>query len=432
MGRKRIGIILITSLIVTGVPWANVSYAAERDDILIETYETVPAAGYESELSEEETVPEGVVSETLATTPVSDEVSEGADQEEARPEGVVSMTLKTTAVESEGEENDPDKDTGKAGSKHEGTEATEVTGRSSMPDPAEIGMYAEDVINMVMPVVADETYDFVMDSDDLLSRFSDNKDEYEAASIYFNNTSGAKSHTNTSDVAMAKNKSSVPVLLYVTFQVENNYGWPVNFTDMDSVEADDGKNISFAIIPVSSNDVGEADDTDAEASDSRSEEGLEAGKDTLQDENAVIEEEGAEEALAEEEVLLDDEAVGDTADRTSADDKYRLFRDKMISIDENGRAEMILYLPGTPDNFDVMGDKYLAKEDAVWSSLGFAITGACNRNADWREVDDRSALGENIGIHISYRMDLLTEEQQAWIDEGHGPDPETGIITFDD
>lgn len=366
MGRKRIGILLVTSMIVTGVPWASVSYAAERDDILSETYDTVIVE--DQTPAEDNTVREGVVSETVMTTPVTEEESGDAQ----RPDGVTSMTLKTTAESKEDENGDE-------GS--EGTETMDVTGRSSMPDPSELGLYAEDIVNMVMPVVTDETYDFVMDSGDLLSRFSDNRDDYEKASLYFYNTTGEKSHTNTSDVAMAKNKSSVPVLLYVTFQVENEYGWDVNFTDMDSVEADEGKNISFAIIPVSSNNIKEENE--------------------------------------------DSEETGEP------DDGYRFFKDKMINIDENGKAEMILYLPGTPDNFDVVEGMYMAKDDAVWSSMGFAVTGACNTKADWSEFNDRVAQGESIGIHISYRMDTLTEEQKAWIEEGHGPDEETGVVMFD-
>ena len=244
-----------------------------------------------------------------------------------------------------------------------------------------------------MPVRPEDAYDFVMDSDDLLSRFSVYKDSYEKASLYFTNTTGEKAHTCISDVAMAKNKSSVPVLLYVTQQVENEYGWAVNYTDMDSVESDTGKNISFALIPVSANSVIPGDDTeDIKVEDQEGADGQEA-----------------ESALSED---------------------YKIFKDRMISIDETGKAEMILYLPGTPDNFDLINDKYMAKEDAVWSSLGFAVTGACNTKADWSEMDERSNAGETLGIHISYRMDLLSEEQEEMISNGLVADPETGVIVF--
>ena len=103
----------------------------------------------------------------------------------------------------------------------------------------------------------------------------------------------------------------------------------------------------------------------------------------------------------------------------------------MISIDETGKAEMVLYLDGTPDNFDLINDKYMAKEDAVWSSLGFAVTGACNTRADWSDVDERSDIGETLSIHISYRMDLLNEEQLEMLNDGLKPDPDTGVILFD-
>lgn len=377
MGKKKIGILLIASMIVTGLPWAQVSYAAENGDIIVETFETVPVDEPVTEV--EENNHEGIVNETYETTPVS-ETEAVSNEETTRPSGVVSMTLKTTAVEETPEDTDTDRENHET--KQEGTETVEVTGKSSLPDPSELGMYAEDVVNMIMPVISDETYNFVMDTDNLLSRFSDNKDDYEKASLYFNNTSGVKRHTNTSDAALAKNKSSVPVLMYVTLQVENYYGWDLNYTDMDSVEADEGRNISFALIPVSGNRI------------------------------------------------EDSEGEEDTSSDEQSNKEYTLLTDKKISIDETGKAEMVLYLPGTSDNFDIIEGMYMAKDDALWSSLGFAVTGTCNTKADWKDVDDKSAEGENIGIHISYRMDTLTEEQKAWIEEGNSPDPESGVILF--
>ncbi|MCR4806834.1 MAG: hypothetical protein K5857_04085 [Lachnospiraceae bacterium] len=367
MGKRDIGIILIISMIMTGLPWAGASYAAETDDILTETFETVPDEGYvEDTVGSDE-----VVSETVRTTPVE----EDSEDEGERPDGVVKMTLKTTAVADD----------------HEAVEE-EIRGSSSMPDPAELGIYNEDVINMVMPVIPEDTYDFVLDAQDLLSRFSVYRDAYTPSSLYFTNADGDEiSHSGLSDVAMAVNKSSVPVLLYVTLEVENEYGWPVTYTDMDSVEDDEENNLSFALIPVSSN---------------------------------KIETEDTKEAEEEADEGSDEEDAGE-------DNGYTLLEDQMINVDENGRARMVLYLDGTKDNFDIIADKYMAKEDAVWSSLGFAVTGACNRQADWKEMDKRSAEGENISIHISYRMDTLTEEQQAMIDEGLTPDPLSGVINFE-
>ena len=337
MERRKICVMLAISLALTGILGSGKSYASEIEDFITGSEETIP-------------VQNDVISETYRTIYANDDSSE---DDKDIPDDVVKMVVKTNPVDENGNE---------AG----GTETLEVTGESSMPDPSEMGLYAQDVVNMVMPVVSDETYDFVLDSQNLLSRYSVNKDSYEKSSLYFTNSTGDKMHTGISDPAIAKNKSTVPVLLYVTLQVENEYGWPVNYTDMDSVEADGKTNISFALIPVG----------------------------------------------------------GDDDDRI-------IYKDRMIAIDETGKAEMVLYLPGTVDNFDLIGDKYMAKEDADWSSLGFAITGACNTNANWSDINDRSEMGETLRIHVSYRMDLLDEEQEKMINNGLVPDPETGIISFD-
>ena len=90
----------------------------------------------------------------------------------------------------------------------------------------------------------------------------------------------------------------------------------------------------------------------------------------------------------------------------------------MICVDEDGKAEMALLLPGTADNFDIIDGRYMPKDDAVWSSLGFAVKGACNRQADWKEIDERAANGEVLNIHISYRMDTLTEEEKELLEAG--------------
>lgn len=384
MDRRKLSLFLTISLMLTGSLGAANTYASEELNIVSEVLETVPEN--DSVIREEGSeIRDGVVSGTYKTMPVSEDAKDALEDSSQYPEGVVQMVVRTTPVDEYGNEA-------------KGTETQEITGNSSMPDASELGLYAKDIVNMVMPVVPEDTYDFVMDTDDLLSRFSIYKDRYEQASLYFTNTMGEKTHTCISDAAMAKNKSSVPVLLYVTLQVENENGWPINYTDMDSVESDNEKNISFALVPVSTNavvlddngDFSKAEDTEAEETDT-------------------------------EDLKTDGNKQED----------YVICKDSKISIDETGKAEMILYLPGTPDNFDVINDKYMAKEDAVWSSLGFAVTGACNTRADWSEMDERSNAGEMLRIHVSYRMDLLSKEQEEMIANGLNPDPETGVIAFD-
>ncbi len=343
-----------------------------------------PLGGVESYASSlpENAVPEGVVQEVYETTPVASEpaLPEGVTQEvhetvpaegeNSLPEGVFSQVLETEPVIQGKElpegvtqtvyETVPSGDT---------EHSAEAMGHSSMPDMEELDIHAEDVVSMVMPVIPEGTYDFTLDPQDLLSRYSVYKEDYEQASIYFDNYTGEKLHTGTSDAAIAKNKSSVPVLLYVSLEVENKDGWDINYTDMASVEENHENNISFSLIPVS--------------------------------------------------------VDGKTGEQT-------FHYDHGISIDSSGKAEMILFLPGYRDNFDQVGEMFVAKEDAEWSSSGFAVTGRCNTNGDWRDENERSANGETLKLHIAYRMDSLTEEQSDSIEKGLAPDPETGVIQFND
>ncbi|HAG69363.1 MAG TPA: hypothetical protein DCL38_05255, partial [Lachnospiraceae bacterium] len=301
-----------------------------------EVYETVPT-------EEEKGLPEGITQEVYETTPVV--------QQKELPEGVIQEVYETTQV-----------------TEQEGlSQSAQALGRSSMPDMEELDIHAEDVVSMVMPVIPEGTYDFTLDPQNLLSRYSIYKEDYEEASIYFTNSSGEKLHTGTSDPAMAVNKSSVPVLLYVELEIRNEEGWPVTYTDMDSVGENGEKNIAFSLIPVSVSETGEK----------------------------------------------------------------ILHSESRISTDESGRAEMVLLLPGSEDNFDQIGDMYVAKEDAKWSSMGFAVSGACNTDGDWREINERSDKGETMKLHITYRMDALSEEQAAQLEGGVTPDPETGVVVFE-
>ncbi len=361
------------------------------DGVIQEVYETVPAEPAESapadspetvpaessepassepapaeQTEQTDTVPEGVIQEVYETVPVvtveagaSEPVEAApAPQENSAPEGIIQQVMETTPV---------DQENGSDTEQSEEENSEEATGESSMPEESELNIHPEDVISMVMPVIAEGMYDFTMDPSDLLSRYSIYKEDYEKSSIYFTNAEGEKLHTGASDAAIAKNKSSVPVLLYVTLEIENEYGWPVKYKAVDRVLGDDSCNIGFSLVPVS----------------------------------------------------VDDE----TGEKT-------FHKDRQISTDESGRAEMVLLIPGTSDNFDQIGDMYVAREDAVWSSIGFSVAGACNTEADWSEIDDRSADGESIKIHVTYRMDSLTEEQMQEIEDGLEADPETGVIHF--
>ena len=303
------------------------------------------------EINKSDVFPEGVVQETYETVPVEDKT------ETVLPEGVIQRLFQTVPVGEGGETNTQTTE-----------QSAETEGTSSFPDPDELEIYAEDVVSMVMPVISEDMYNFTLDPQNLLSRYSVNKERYEESSLYFSNSQGEKWYSGISDPAIAKNKSSVPVLLHVSVQLENEAGWSVSYTGMEEVNEGTDTKLSLALVPVGVNPENE-------------------------------------------------EPV--------------LHKEQRIDINEDGFAEMDLYLSGTPENFDQVGDKYVAKEDANWTELGFAIMGACNTNADWSEMNERSALGEQIKVRVSYRMDVLTDEQNKQMEQGITPDLETGVILFE-
>ena len=84
-----------------------------------------------------------------------------------------------------------------------------------------------------------------------------------------------------------------------------------------------------------------------------------------------------------------------------------------VSIDENGRAELQMFIPADIDNFEKYGDGYILKEDADFTSYGWVVDGACNTKADWTDIIKKGKSKENINVHITYQMRALTEEEAA-------------------
>lgn len=243
----------------------------------------------------------------------------------------------------------------------------EAIGYSEIPDDSEyiLPVRASDVVSMVMPVIPEEMFNFTLDPLRLLSDYGIESEKYDGSTLYFRGI-GDTGYTDTSAAAVAKNKSSVPVLMYVSIQVENPYGWDIDYRNMENVNEGDDAGIGFSIVPV-----------------------------TVSGENQIFN------------------------------------TGKEISIDENGHADMILYLPGTKENFDEVGGNLIEKADAQWFSAGFAIRGGCNGNADWTDIYSRSGAGEALTLRISYSMATLSESQEAAIATGdYSLDGETLVIEF--
>lgn len=243
----------------------------------------------------------------------------------------------------------------------------EAIGVSSTPSDEELilPVRAADVVSMVLPVIPDGMFDYTLDPLGLLYEYGVEKEKYDGSSLYFKGN-GDVLYTDTSAPAIAKNKSSVPILMYVSIQVENPYGWDMDYKNINEVAADEKPAVGFSLIPV-----------------------------TLSGDTPVY------------------------------------HKDKEVSIDENGHAEFILYLPGDESNFDEIGGNLVEKADASWFSAGFAVRGACGENGDWTDIYEKSANGENITLHISYRMATLTESQTNAMESGlYSFDGETCVIGF--
>ncbi len=243
----------------------------------------------------------------------------------------------------------------------------EAIGVSSTPSDEELilPVRAADVVSMVLPVIPDGMFDYTLDPLGLLYEYGVEKEKYDGSSLYFKGN-GDVLYTDTSAPAIAKNKSSVPILMYVSIQVENPYGWDMDYKNINDVAADEKPAVGFSLIPV-----------------------------TLSGDTPVY------------------------------------HKDKEVSIDENGHAEFILYLPGDESNFDEIGGNLVEKADASWFSAGFAVRGACGENGDWTDIYEKSANGENITLHISYRMATLTESQTNAMESGlYSLDGETCVIGF--
>lgn len=251
------------------------------------------------------------------------------------------------------------------------------------------GVLPSDVVDVVLPTISDGTYNFVLDPANLLSQYDKDKaTKYPtASSLYFANADGTNS--GTSDIATCVNKSSTQIVLSVEVNVSNVKANPVTFTSSGNVESDTENNVFLGLVPTAKGTVAGNDDPTAGAA-------------------------------------------------TSA---------QTITVDATGKARAFFLMDGSTSNFDVTqsadatvasGHKYeyTPKESASWTTAGFALTGACNKTADWDDFNTASqdkASGENLSVDVAYSMDTLSDDQKAQMADETSPvsaDTTTGLIPF--
>lgn len=421
MNKRTVGKIVVTSLLITSI-WGINSYAYEGE-LYVDTLETVPA-GSEDVLLDKE-------------TPGNNEDNGMIIYDAVEPVEYVNGTAYTNSdgTPQKGADSDDQVPEGTA------TELQEVTGASSLAGEGEVNIYSGNIIDMVLPVIPEKAYDFVMDPQDILSRYSNSKGDYSKSSIYFTSHTGGVLHRSTSDAALAINRSTVPVLLSVTLEVDNPYDWPVRFTDKSSVENDDEMNVTFELVPVSfhKSQDGWDDIMLAEGSESDSVSASETGSDSISDSDTASGSDNTASDVIKDDIVegnasddgskenglnganTDGTTLSDNAEAQDPEDLASPFGNKditeleghRVSIDENGRAELQMFIPADINNFEKYGDGYILKEDADFTSYGWVVDGACNTKADWSNIIKKGKSKENINVHITYQMRALTEEEAA-------------------
>lgn len=421
MNKRTVGKIVVTSLLITSI-WGINSYAYEGE-LYVDTLETVPAG------SEDVLLDKG--------TSGNNENNGMIIYDAIEPVEYVNETADTNSdgTPPKGDDSD-DQVPGSTA-----TELQEVTGASSLAGEGEVNIYSGNIIDMVLPVVPEKAYDFIMDPQDILSRYSNSKEDYSKSSIYFTSHTGGVLHRSTSDSALAINRSTVPVVLSVTLEVDNPYDWPVRFTDKSSVENDDEMNVTFELVPVSFHkSEGNADDVIlAEGSESDSVSASETGSDNVSDGDTASGSDNTASDVIKDDIVqgnasddgskenglngtnTDGTTLSDNAEAQDPEDLASPFGNKditeleghRVSIDENGRAELQMFIPADINNFEKYGDGYILKEDADFTSYGWVVDGACNTKADWTDIIKKGKSKENINVHITYQMRALTGEEAA-------------------
>ncbi len=222
----------------------------------------------------------------------------------------------------------------------------------------------KNVVSMVVPILGNIDYDFVLDPEGLVALNPDNNLVDGESSVYFRSYDSDNTYTVFSDMAVAVNKSSVPVIFQVELNVRGASDLGITLTDLRNVYSSETPALCFAILPTG---VG---------------------------------------------TVCGDSEVPDMA----------VLKSEMATTDGSGYAFKEIVLPGTVDNFeiltlptderDVYVQEYKALDDASWSVAGFSLYGACTRNADWSETFDSMLNGGSLYITITYRITPVFEDNE--------------------
>ena len=221
----------------------------------------------------------------------------------------------------------------------------------------------KNVVSMVVPILDNINYDFVMDPEGLIPLNPENTIIGGESTLYFRSNESDSTYSIFAEVATAINKSTVPVSLEVELEVRGTGENGINITDLNGVHSATAPSMCLAILPTE---------------------------------------------------------VGTVREGESADD-LSILKSGMAMTDASGYAYKEIILPGSVDNFelvtlttaerDVYVQEYKPLDDANWSAAGFTLYGACSRETDWSDVVQSLKDGGNISFSITYRMTPLIDEE---------------------
>ena len=275
--------------------------------------------------------------------------------------------------------------------------ADSVASSSSSGEGYLEGVAPTDLYDVVLPYVADGTYKPTLDPTQLLSKYDESGATFTSgASMYFDtgakNASDKAVYADTSAVATVVNKGTTPVILTVDASVKNATGNALKFVSSGAVTADNNPNVAMSIVP--------------------------AGKGTVS--GSSITGDAITGSVASGYALtVTGQAVVTTGTAAS------VVTGQAVDFSTDAAAQAVFFIDGSTDNFDIKQESvstdeiasghkysYIAKDDAVWDTVGFAISGQCNTNstADWSQV----SLKENvIKVDVVYTISKMDDTQKT-------------------
>ncbi len=371
---KKILAVLIALTLTAGTPFSV--YATDIDGLDVNAEETViyteESATVDEEIAEETPVDEETVGDETVDNESAEEGNvQEIDVQEPTPEAVeeerplveILPEEPDTVDEQQSEETDEapinviyiDPEPIDTTAAEETTEADGCVKVTTYVKP-------QNVVSMVVPIINTDSYSFVLDPEGLLAADSSNTVIGEGSTVFFKVKDKENTYSIYADTATAVNKSSLPVKLTVDIKINNYTSENIAFTDLNEAMNSEEPSLCFAIVPTEAGMVEDGEEIVAGAPD----------------------------------------------------------KSEIVVTDSNGAAHKEIILPYFEDNFEIETyesdkpnfyiQKYVAKDDAKWSTVGFTLYAACSKEADWSAVAKSLFEGGRISLTLTYKMEPIVED----------------------